>query len=421
MSKVLFFDTFNGVSGDMILGALIHLGLPLEHLKTQLGGIELPEFELRAEPVERLGIAGINFQVRVPVPSEKHVHPHHGIHGASTVSHGRSFAEILSILQRSRLHPWVLEKSISIFMRLAEAEARMHGCSPENVHFHEVGAADAIVDIVGACIGFHYFGVDRFFTAPLHLGGGTVTFSHGTWPVPAPATAELVRGFPVLMDDALGELTTPTGAAIVTTLAEASKPTFPVAIEACGFGAGDREYPNISNMLRLILAQERQEKESSASSPSYALEAGMAEEIILLEASIDDLDPETLGYFMEKALSLGALEVYYTPLHMKKSRPGVLLSLLCRPQDHDKMSELVFCETTTLGLRWSRWKRQILKREIKEIQTEYGQVRLKIGRLHGRVVNVSPEYEDLKAICERERVPMKVIRQKIFEWTKGFI
>jgi len=398
MSRILRFDPFNGVSGDMILGALIHLGLPLEKLKKELGKLKLEEYELEAGEIVRKSIQGVNFRVRPGKSSSHH--------------HSRGFREIQSLIDESELDSWVKEKAGAIFRRLGEAEAKVHKTSLEEVHFHEVGAVDAIVDIVGACIGFYHFGVELFESAPLNLGNGTVTFSHGTWPVPAPATAELVTDFPVFMGQVQGELTTPTGAAIVTTLVEERTGFSVCRYEKWGFGAGDREFEEIPNMLRLVLGQRLSEHEGALPGPN---EAWHEEEICLLEANIDDMDGEMVGHFLELALKEKALDAYCIPVHMKKSRPGVKLSVLCRPADRERMAELIFCETTTLGVRWNLGNRWVLSREVKWLETEYGKVAIKIARYKGEIVNVTPEYEDLKVMAEKSSIPLKTLRKHVME------
>ena len=413
MSTLLYFDPFNGISGDMILGALVDLGLPMEHLRDELGKLKVTGYNLQAEQVERQGIPGMNVQVELSSSQDHHHdhdHHHHHDHGKGH-THERGFTEIRSLIAESGLDPWVKEWATAIFRRLGEAEAKVHQTLIEDVHFHEVGAVDSIVDIVGACIGFHYFGVERFYTGPLNLGGGTVTFSHGTWPVPTPATAELVKGFPVFVADVAAELTTPTGAAIVTTFAEKdSRP--PVSrYDEFGFGAGDAQFEQMPNMLRLFLGR------AAANGSSTPGESGRwrEEEICLLEANIDDMDAEVFGHFLELALGKGALDVYYTPLHMKKNRPAVKLSLLCRQEDRERMAELIFRETTTFGVRWGQWNRWILDREVKKLRTEDGEVGIKIARLKGEIVSISPEYEDLKAIAERTDIPLKTLRRRVVE------
>lgn len=401
MNYVLYFDPFNGVAGDMILGALLDMGLPLSHLRKELSKLSVSGYELSVSSIERGGLSGTNLQVIVE-SSEEHSHHSHA-------GHGESFSKIEALIQSSRLDPWVKEKAGAIFTRLAEAEAKVHGSDIQTVHFHEVGAVDAIVDIVGACVGFHYFGVERFYTAPLNLGGGTVTFSHGTWPVPAPATVELLKGFPARLSGVEAELTTPTGAAVVTTLAEPIAETPSLLLEKVGFGAGDRELPEIPNMLRLVLGQVI---EKAQAVPAVAVQK---ERILLLEASIDDMEAEMFGHFMERSLESGALDVFFTPIQMKKNRPGHLVSVLCRENNRDRMMDLIFRETTTLGLRIVPQDRWVLDRELRQVETELGSVRVKIGRFRGEAVNVAPEYEDLKQISDQSGLPLKQVKQKVME------
>ena len=390
--RILYFDAFNGVSGDMILGGLLDLGLPLEYLRGRLAALPLEPYRLVARKIDRSGFSGTDFRVELE----------NGGH-----SHGRTPGQIFGLIEESGLEEPVKEMASSVFRRLAEAEAAVHGESVEHIHFHEVGAVDAIVDIVGACIGFHYFGARRFFSSPLNLGSGAVTFSHGTWPVPAPATTHLVRGFPVVMGEVQAELTTPTGAAVVTTLAAPGAATPAWTLDRWGFGAGDRELPGIPNMLRLVLGREAVSGRHSATVAGGVGE----EEVLVLEADIDDLDPEAIGYFMETALGAGALDVRCAPQQMKKGRPGHHLSVLCRPQDRDRMMGLIFRETTTLGIRWKPWRRWVLEREFREVETGHGTVRVKVGRFRGEAVTVWPEYEDLKRIAKRTRLPLKRLRQ----------
>ena len=405
--KVLYFDPFNGISGDMILGALIHLGLPLDHLEKELATLKLEDFQLVVQKVTRQGLRGVNLQVEQREISDGD-HHHHGHDHHERGS--RNFTQIRRLIEESGVSPWVKKRSIDIFQRLGEAEATVHETSLDEVHFHEVGAVDSIVDIVGACIGFHYFGVEQFLTAPLNLGGGTVTFSHGTWPVPTPATVELLVGFPVYMAEVQGELTTPTGAAVVATLVQ-EQSTSPVCrYDQWGFGAGDREFEEIPNMLRLLLGERLSPDHSGDAHPD---EAWREEEVSLLEANIDDMDAELFGHCLELALEKGALDAYCTPVQMKKSRPGIKLSVLCRPEDRERMAELLFMETTTLGIRWQDWKRWALNRETRQVETEFGKVKVKIGRFRGKIVSVAPEYEDLKSIAKKRNLPLKVVRQKV--------
>ncbi len=396
--RVLYFDTFNGVAGDMILGALLDMGLPLDHLRSELGKLDLTGYALSAEPIVREGLRGTNFQVLLTDEQVQHSHHQH-----------RSLTQIENLIQSSSLDETIRERAVLIFRRLGEAEAKAHNTTLDHVHFHEVGAVDAIVDVVGACVGFGFFKVDEFYTAPINLGGGTVTFSHGTWPVPAPATAELVRGFPTLLGTVQAELTTPTGAAIVSTLAKPATSPPAADYSRWGFGAGDREMPGIPNMLRLMIG------DTSAGPGGDAVGSIEQQEIIVLEATIDDMEAQVFGYFMELALREGALDVYYTPVQMKKNRPAVLLTVLCSPEQETRMAKLMFRETTTLGVRATRTRRWVVLREIREVQTGYGPVRVKLAHWQGQVINVSPEYEDLKAIAEKTGEPLKTVRRQVLE------
>ena len=395
-AKVLYFDAFNGISGDMILGGLLDMGLPLDHLRQQLELLQLEPYRIKARKIDRGGLSGIDCRVEI---------------GNGGHSHGRTYSQIRNLIEDSSLAASIKKMSLSVFERLALSGAFVHGERIDEVHFHEVGAVDAIVDIVGACIGFHYFRVKHFFSSALNLGGGTVTFSHGTWPVPAPATAHLVRGFPVIVGAEATELTTPTGAALVTTLVKVETITPIWTIEHWGFGAGDREIPGIPNMLRLILGREF----VHLNQLPLAIEGVQDDEVLVLEADIDNLDPEVIGYFLEIALRDGALDARCTPQQMKKGRPGHHLSVLCRHEDRDRMMSLIFRETTTLGIRWKSWRRSTLQRQIKEVKTEHGTVRVKVGQFQGETVNVWPEYEDLKRIAERTHLPLKTLRQLVIQ------
>ena len=420
MEKLLYFDPFNGVSGDMVLAALIDLGLPLSHLEDELKKLGLDGYRLGAEPIQRQGLFGTNFQVRLTGKSSP-VGSHHSSPQDLGHEHGeasRGLTEIRCLIEHSALAVRVKERALHIFQRLGEAEARVHRKPVEEVHFHEVGALDAIIDIVGACIGFEYFEIQKFFTAPLWLGSGTVSFSHGTWPVPAPATAELIIGFPTRVGPVEGELSTPTGVAIVTALVDPTRQLPPTTnFLGAGLGAGDRAYDSIPNMLRLLLGETvRASWRGRPKADQVDNSAGSNKETVdVLKAALDDSDGEMLGFFVERALSEGALDVYYSSLNMKKGRPGVELTLLCRPQDRDRMIELVFKETTTLGIRVSRQDRLVTDRQICQVETEFGPIGVKLGLFRGKLVNIWPEYEDLKRISQERGVALKVLRAKVWE------
>lgn len=429
--KVLYFDAFNGIAGDMVLGALIDMGLPVDHLQSELSKLGLEGYELHSRKIDRDGLFGTDFSVAQEESSVRedeveqelhsrdheehhhshgsghgHLHSHHThVHPSIHAEHEghRGFSEISELIESSRLESRIRERAVSIFQNLARAEAKVHQRSIEDVHFHEVGALDAIVDIVGACIGFEYFEIERFYSSPLALGGGTVSFSHGTWPVPAPATVELLRDFPTQLGPVEAELTTPTGAAIVSTLAEKTRPSATLKFSTWGFGAGDREFEKIPNMLRLMLAVEEGE-----TSPRLH-----REKTILLEANIDDMDPQIFGRLLDTALAAGALDVFFTHVQMKKNRPGIHLSLLCHPEDKERLAELVFKETTTLGIRILPHERYVLAREERRVDTSFGPILVKIGKLGDEVINVSPEFDDLSRISSQIGLPLKQLRNRI--------
>jgi uncharacterized protein (TIGR00299 family) protein len=411
MATVLYFDAFNGIAGDMILGALLDLGLPFELLNRELAKLGLQGYELCANQIDRQGLFGIDLKVVLSNEEDDGHHQHHHEPHDGAHRHGprhHNYREIRELIEASELKPEVRVMAISIFRKLAEAEASVHQSTVDDVHFHEVGALDSLVDIVGACIGFDFFGVDEFYCSNLNLGSGTVTFSHGTWPIPAPATAKLLHGFACRLDSVEAELTTPTGAAVVSALVDPTEDIPVIQFEKWGFGAGDRELPGIPNMLRLGLG----EKPFQASAfPPF--DGACNERVLVLETNIDNMDPETLGHILGRVLNEGALDAYFTPIQMKKNRPGVQLSILCHPRERDRMLELVFNETTTLGVRSSLFERYALERDVHEVETEFGLVRFKISKFRGKVVNVTPEYDDLKRIASETGLPLKEIRQTL--------
>lgn len=411
MATVIYFDAFNGIAGDMILGALIDIGLPIEHLSRELDKLGLDGYELRANRIDRQGLFGVDLKVVLWDEDKGGHHHHHHESPGTGHSHGprhHNFREIRELISASELKPEVRDRAILIFRKLAEAEASVHQSPVEDVHFHEVGAVDSLVDIVGACIGFDYFEVDEFYCSSVNLGSGVVTFSHGTWPVPAPATAELLRGFECHLDSVKAELTTPTGAAVVSALVDPTVEVPSVRFVKWGFGAGDRELPAIPNMLRLGLGEKPPQ---ASASPQF--EGACKENVLVLETNIDNMDPETLGHILGRVLNEGALDAYFTPIQMKKSRPGIQLSILCHPRERDRMLELVFRETTTLGVRSSLLERYALERDVRVVETEFGLVRFKVSKFRGEVVNATPEYDDLKRVASETGLPLKEIRKKL--------
>ena len=379
--KLAYFDCFSGISGDMTLGALIDAGCSADLLRSELKSLQVPGWTLTAEKVWKNGMAATYVCVKTE-DQQKH----------------RSLTTILEILKNSQLTPPVRERASCIFQKLAEAEAHVHDAPIEKVHFHEVGAVDAIVDIVGSCIGFHALGIARFACSPLNVGGGTAKMAHGLLPVPAPATARLLQGAPTFSNGVQRELVTPTGAAIVATLCDFFGPQPPMTVSAIGYGAGTADLEGQPNVVRLMIGDSA-DKISSASD----------EEISIIEANLDDMNPQIYGYVLEKALSAGALDVYTTALQMKKSRPGTLLTILCRPEDTDKMMSLIFAETTTFGVRTHRAQRRALPREWVNVSTSYGSVRIKLSRSNGHILHVTPEYDDCRKLAVEKQVPLQQV------------
>jgi len=393
--KLAYFDCFSGISGDMTLGALVDAGCPVELLRTELGGLDVPGWELRAEKVWKNGMAATYVTVKT-VDQSKH----------------RSLSAILEILEKSRLAAGVRERAAAIFRRLGEAEARVHDVALEKIHFHEVGAVDAIVDIVGACIGFAELGIEKFACSALNVGGGTAKMAHGVLPVPAPATARLLQGAPTYSNGVQRELVTPTGAAIVATLCEAFGPQPGMTVSAIGYGAGSADLEGQPNVLRIMIGEAvgvTKGAEPGLAVPPGAVPLGFHEEIAVIEANLDDMNPQIYGYFLEKALGAGALDVYTAPVQMKKNRPGTLLTVLCKPADRDSLMDLIFAETTTFGARTYTAQRRVLPREWVSVATFLGDVRIKVSRVNGHIRHATPEYEDCKKLAEEKKVPLQVV------------
>jgi uncharacterized protein (TIGR00299 family) protein len=377
--KTLYFDCFAGASGDMILGALVGVGVEPRALLEQLSLLGVEGYEVSFETVDRSGISATRAMVRT-----RHEHAH------------RHLGDILKIIYESRLSEEVKDRAARIFSRLAEAEARVHNVPVEKIHFHEVGALDAIIDVVGACIGFELLGVERFCASALHVGSGMVEMAHGRFPVPPPAVAELLKNAPVYSTEITGELLTPTGAAIISTVCQEFGKLPRMLIERTGYGAGSREYQNFPNALRLILGRDEATEEKS-------------ERLLMIETNIDDMSPQHFGYLMDKVIEQGALDCYFTPVQMKKNRPGVLVSILCRLEQREAMQELLFAETTTLGLRSYEVERRALQREIVRVETPYGEIDVKVASINGRVVNEKPEYEQCRVAAERAGVALRTV------------
>jgi len=379
MTKLAYFDCFSGISGDMTLGALVDAGCDLALLRSGLQGLQIPSWTIAAEKVWKNGMSA----TFVRVTAEDH-------------TKHRSLSAILELFDGSQLSNFVRKNAAAIFRRLGEAEASVHDVPLEKIHFHEVGAVDAIVDIVGACLGFEAIGIQKFACSPLNVGGGTAKMAHGILPVPAPATAKLLQGKPTYANGVQRELVTPTGAAIVATLCDTFGPQPAMNVSAIGYGAGSADLEGQPNVLRIMIGEAAEKVVS-----------GFDEEISVIEANLDDMNPQIYGYFQEKALAAGALDVYTTPVQMKKNRPGTLLTLLCKPQDANALMSLIFAETTTFGARTYSAQRRTLPRESVNVHTQYGDVRIKLSRVNGHIQHVAPEFEDCRKLAVEKNVPLQ--------------
>jgi uncharacterized protein (TIGR00299 family) protein len=374
--RTAYFDCFSGASGDMILGALVDAGLSPRRMREELKKLRIPAVHLRVRKVLKRGISGT--QVIVEARSEKRSH--------------RNLKEVLQIVKRSRVETEVKEKSEEVFKRIASVEAKIHHIPEEEVHFHELGGLDSIVDIVGSVWGIRALGIDKIHVSKVNVGGGFVKCEHGILPVPAPATLSLMKGKPIYSSGVERELLTPTGAALLTTLGSEFGSMPRIQVERIGYGAGRDDLPH-PNLLRLMVGS----SESTSGKETVAV----------IETNIDDMNPQLYDYVMEKLLAMEALEVFITPILMKKNRPGHLLTVICPSGKLPSVAKFLFNETTTLGLRWREEEREKTDREILPFQTKYGRIRFKLARWEGRVVNLSPEYDDCKRLALERGVPLK--------------
>jgi uncharacterized protein (TIGR00299 family) protein len=456
MSRVLYLDCFSGISGDMTLGALLDAGLPFDDLKRALGSLAVSGYEVTAERVLRTGIAATKFRVhegtglaglgpgpehahdseRAHAPDHSHGSQHgHGsehAHGpehthepahATAETHGhergpkhpgtdartpsradaprhrhphRDLPEIFGLIDQSALSPAGRDRAKGMFQRLAEAEAAIHQMPVEKVHLHEVGALDSIIDIVGVVFGLDWIGADRIVCSPLNVGGGMVQSAHGVFPVPAPATVKLLGDAPIYSAHVQRELVTPTGALIVSSYADGFGPIPHMTIERTGYGAGERDDPTTPNVLRVLIGQ--------------AADRSASERVAVIECEIDDMNPQIFGLAMERLYTAGALEVFYVPIQMKKNRPGTLLTVIADPQRRRALADVIFRETTTIGLRYMEVERECLQREIVSVQTSIGTVRFKIAWRDGRQVNAVPEFEDCVTLATANNLSVKEVQ-----------
>jgi len=378
--RIGYFDCFSGASGDMILGAMLDAGLPLDELRGYLEKLPVSGFALHAEKLTKQGFAATRCHVDL---DPEHSQPH------------RHLSHIRELIEASDLPASVQARAVSIFVRLAEAEAAVHGTTPDRVHFHEVGAVDAVVDVVGASLGIELLGIDRVVCSPVPTGCGTVKCDHGIMPVPAPATAQLLRGVPLAAADEPAELTTPTGAAILTTLSESFGPLPQMTLDRIGVGAGTREGVTRPNVMRLLIGQQ-------ADRPDQ-------DQVVVLEANLDDQDPRQIAYAFDQLLEAGALDVYATPIVMKKNRPATKLSVIAPADRVDPVERVLFAETTTFGIR--RWvcHRTKLQRSHRQVQTPYGAIRIKLGYSGEQLTTATAEYEDCRAAARQHGVALRVV------------
>ena len=448
--RIAYLECFSGMSGDMFLGALVDAGVPARVLEEAVAALGVGA-RLELSRVMRSGISATKVDVWVDgekdLPREEywerqepehahelshqqHEHTHHerhedvhagdlhsypgesaraGVpapheHGPHEHTHGRGLTEIRGIISAAAISERAKKTAIAIFEALGAAEAKIHDTSIDSVHFHEVGAVDALVDIVCAAVGAEALGVEEILCSSLNVGGGMVKCAHGTFPVPAPATVELLKDAPVYSSGPQAELVTPTGAAIVKTLARRFTSFPEMTIEKAGYGAGSRDFPGHPNVVRLVIGE-------TAAVASLAAKTA-TETITVLEANLDDLNPQVFGYVMDRLLEEGALDVFGMPVQMKKSRPGTLLTVLCKPEDAGKLARLIFTETTTLGVRRREEVRQTLARRWENVRTQWGEVRIKIASMNGIVTNFAPEYEDCRQIAAEHHVPLKAVMQE---------
>lgn len=390
--KILYFDCFAGAAGDMILGALLDAGLPFDALKRALGSLAVEGWDISVDKVVKTGVTATKFRVH------EHAHAHAG---EDHRHHHHHLKHIFAAIERSALSTAGKARAVKMFQRLGEAEAAIHGTTMEKVHLHEVGALDSVIDIVGAVFALEWFAADRIVVSPMNVGGGMVKSAHGVFPVPAPATVALVKDAPVYSTGIQSELLTPTGALILTEYATEFGPVPPMKIDRVGYGAGDRELKETPNVVRVLVGESVQ-----ALKPS----GPQAHTVVVLECEIDDMNPQIFGALMDKLYAAGALEVFYAAVQMKKNRPGTLMTVVATPAQRDAMTEIVFRESTTIGVRYQELQRECLDREMVTVATPLGPVRFKVARRGGRLFNAQPEFDDLAKLSQERGIPIKDVQ-----------
>jgi uncharacterized protein (TIGR00299 family) protein len=380
--RTLYFDCFAGASGDMILGALVSAGVNQRALTEQLELLSVRGWKIDFDMVERSGISATYARVQT---AHEHAHRH--------------LSAILKIIYDSQLSQPVKDRAARIFSRLAEAEARVHNQPVEKIHFHEVGALDAIIDVCGAAIGFELLGIDHFTCSPLRVGSGMIEMAHGCFPIPPPAVAELLRGKPIYAGKIEGEFVTPTGAAIIGEVCDRFGPIPQMRIKSTGYGAGTRDHQGFPNVLRVFIGEAREQN------------ATADDDLLMIETNIDDMSPQLFGHVMDRAFELDALDCYLTPVQMKKNRPGILVSILCRPADREKFLQLLFAETTTLGARSYLVSRRALARETVQVETQFGSIDVKVAHISNGAASAMPEFEQCRAAARKAGVALRDVQE----------
>jgi uncharacterized protein (TIGR00299 family) protein len=439
--KTLYLDIFSGISGDMFIAALLDLGVDAHQFEHELEKLRLDGYHLHISRGQKFGIAGVKFDVHLEDDHEhghdhqhdhEHSHQHEHAHSHHHHGHGhshshehehehhhddsRTFAEIKQLISKSSLSDWVKKRSIAVFQRIADAEGKIHGKPPEQVHFHEVGAVDSIVDIVGGCIALEMLGKPRVLAAPVVEGVGWIDCAHGRFPIPAPATLAILgeRGVAITQSDEPHELVTPTGAALLAELVEEFGPMRGLVAEKIGFGLGTRDNKTRPNVLRVVLGTVSGAKSQVSGGHDWETDT-----IAVLETNLDDVSAEILGNFVERALAAGALDVFHTPIQMKKNRPGVLLTVLCAEGEADKFSEMILRETSAFGVRRHVCERRKLRREFTTVKTSFGEVTVKIGKLDGKTVQTAPEFESCRKLAEERGIPLKQVYEAALKALKS--
>jgi uncharacterized protein (TIGR00299 family) protein len=391
--RVLYLDCFSGAAGDMLLGSLIDAGVPLEEVRRALGSLALEPEMVWTERVVRAGITATKFCVKGE-DGGAHGHPHRHLKG------------VYRLIDGSALSPSARDRAKALFERLGAAEAAIHGTTMEKVHLHEVGALDSIIDIVGSVFALEWLGVGDVVSSPVNVGSGTIRVAHGHYPVPAPATARLLEGVPIYAGAQQAELVTPTGALLVSSYATAYGPVPPMTLERVGYGAGTRDFGDTPNVLRVLIGE------------AAADRGVLPHPVVVIESEIDDMNPQIFGPLMDRLLDAGALDVFYTPVQMKKNRPGTLLTIVAAPDRRQALTDVVFAETTSIGVRYREMARECLARETLSVDTPYGAIRVKVARRDGRVLNAAPEFEDCVRAARERGVPLKDVQAAA---TKAFL